>query len=130
MKENDIVCIKTLSYTPTANCLVEGKNKVIRKILREIMIRKNCQNWVNYLQTCSDNMNSRRNGTTKQTPKSLRKEGKEKKIEIVIQLSKKRIAREVQGNRNDEYKVGGSVRLKMVPLFSEIRKMMKAGDKN
>ena len=30
MKENNIVYIKTLSYTPTSNGLVEGKNRRIR----------------------------------------------------------------------------------------------------
>ena len=63
------------------------------------MIRNNSQNWVNYLQICSNNMNSQRNGTTKQTPDSLWKEGHEievEKNESVIQLHKKRIAREVQ----------------------------------
>ena len=132
MKENNIVYIKTLSYTPTANGLVEGKNKIVRKILREIMIRNNSQNWVNYLQICSNNMNSQRNGTTKQTPDSLWKEGHEiqgEKNESVIQLHKKRIAREVQGNTTEEYKVGDYVRVKMGSLFSEVRKMIKAGDK-
>ena len=63
------------------------------------MIRNNSQNWVNYLQICSNNMNSQRNGTTKQTPDSLWKGGHEiegEKNESVIQLHKKRIAREVQ----------------------------------
>ena len=39
MKENNIVYIKTLSYTSTSNGLVEGKNRRIREVLRELMIR-------------------------------------------------------------------------------------------
>ena len=92
MNENNIVYIKTLSYTPTANGLVEGKNKIIRKTLREIMIRNNSQNWVNYLQICSNNMNSQRNGTIKQTPDSLWKEVtryKEKKMRVLSNCIKK-----------------------------------------
>ena len=129
MKENDIIYIKTLSYTPTANGLVEGKIKIIRKILREIMIRNNSQKWMNYLQICCDNMNSQRNGTTKQTPNSLWKEGHGEKNESVINLHKERIAKEIQGNTTKEYKVGDYVRVKMGSLFSEVRKMIKAGDK-
>ena len=33
MKENNIVYIKTLSYTPTSNGLVEGKKRRIREVL-------------------------------------------------------------------------------------------------
>ena len=38
MKENNVVYIKTLSYTPTSNGLVEHKNRHIREVLRELMI--------------------------------------------------------------------------------------------
>ena len=65
MKENDIVYIKILSYTPTSNALVEGKNRRIREVLRELMIRNNSRNWTNSLQIACDNLNSQRNGTTK-----------------------------------------------------------------
>ena len=44
-------------------------------------------------------------------------------------MHKKRIAREVQGNTTEEHEVGDYVRLKMGSLFSEVRKMIKAGDK-
>jgi IS30 family transposase len=37
MKDNDIIYIKTLSYSPESNGLVEGTNKKIRNVLREIM---------------------------------------------------------------------------------------------
>ena len=65
MKENNIVYIKTLSYTSTSNGLLEGKNRRIREVLRELMIRNNNRNWTNSLQIACDNLNSQRNGTTK-----------------------------------------------------------------
>jgi IS30 family transposase len=40
MREHNITHIKTLSYTPQSNGLVENANGQIRKILREFMLRK------------------------------------------------------------------------------------------
>ena len=77
MKENNIVYIKTLSYTPTSNGLVEGKNRRIREVLRELMIRNNNRNCTNSLQLVCDNLNSQRNGTTKQKPSSIWRQGHE-----------------------------------------------------
>jgi IS30 family transposase len=48
-KEHNIKYIKTLSYSPESNGLVEGTNKKVRKVLREIMIRTNSRNWYSYL---------------------------------------------------------------------------------
>jgi hypothetical protein len=41
MKDNNITYIKTLSYSPESNGLVEGTNKKVSKVLQEIMIRTN-----------------------------------------------------------------------------------------
>ena len=53
-KEHNIKYIKTLSYSPESNGLVEGVNKKIRRVLREINIRVNSRNWTNYLQTTAN----------------------------------------------------------------------------
>ena len=132
MKQNNIVYVKTLSYSPESNGLVEGKNKIVRKILREIMIRQNSRNWTNYLKTTTKLMNSQRNGTTKENPDNLWKEGHELQGEMnngVIALHKKRIANAVKNNSTKEYKVGDYVRVKMGTLYSNVRKLIKSGDK-
>jgi hypothetical protein len=51
MKEHNIQVINTLSYSPESAGLVEGTNKKVRKVLREIMIRTNSRNWTRHLQT-------------------------------------------------------------------------------
>jgi hypothetical protein len=132
MKQNNIVYVKTLSYSPESNGLVEGKNKIVKKILREIMIRQNSRNWTNYLKTTTDLMNSQRNGTTKENPNDLWKEGHELQGEMnngVIALHEKRIANAVKNNNTKEYKVGDYVRVKMGTLYSNVRKLIKSGDK-
>jgi transposase InsO family protein len=131
-KEHNITYIKTLSYSPQSNGLVEGRNKLVRNILREINIRVNSRNWTNYLQTTANLLNSQRNGTTKQTPDSVWKEGHElqgEKDKNIIRLHEKRIINAIKNNDTTEFKIGDFVRVKMGTLYSKVRKLIKSGDK-
>jgi hypothetical protein len=109
MKDNNITYIKTLSYSPESNGLVEGVNKKIRNILREIMIRTNSRNWTMHLQTTANLLNTQMNGTTKRTPNSIWKEGHELQGEqdrATIRRHEQRIINAVKNNPTTEYKVG------------------------
>jgi IS30 family transposase len=70
-KQHNITYIKTLSYSPESNGLVENHNKKVRNVLHEIMIRTNSRNWTNHLQTTANLLNTQRNSTTKQTPNNV-----------------------------------------------------------
>ena len=70
--------IKTLSYSPTSNGLIENFNKQLRKMIREGTIRYNSLNWVEHLQEYTTNHNHHKNTTTKYSPSELWKEGNEK----------------------------------------------------
>jgi hypothetical protein len=70
MKDNNITYIKTLSYSPESNGLVEGTNKKVRNVLREIMIRTNSRNWTQHLQIKANLLNTQSNGTTIDIPRS------------------------------------------------------------
>ena len=124
MKENNIVYIKTLSYTPTSNGLVEGKNRRIRGVLRELMIRNTNRNWTNSLQIGRDNLNSQRNRMTKKTRVALWRQGHEIRAidKDVVDLHKKRIIRENKKSTAEKFEVGDLVRVKMGALISKIKK--------
>jgi hypothetical protein len=131
-KDNNITYIKTLSYSPESNGLVEGTNKKVRKVLREIMIRTNSRNWTQHLQTTANLLNSQRNSTTKQTPDSIWKEGHElqgEQDQSIIRLHERRIINAIKNNDTTEYKIGDFVRVKMGTLYSKVRKLIKSGDK-
>jgi hypothetical protein len=131
-KQHNITYIKTLSYSPESNGLVEGTNKKVRKVLREIMIRTNSRNWYSHLQTTANLLNSQRNGTTKQTPDSVWKEGHElqgEQNQSLIRLHERRIINAIKNNDTTEYKLGDFVRVKMGTLYSKVRKLIKSGDK-
>jgi hypothetical protein len=132
MKDNNITYIKTLSYSPESNGLVEGTNKKVRKVLCEIMIRANSRNWTRHLQTTANLLNSQRDGTTKQTPDSFWKVGHElqgEQDQSIIRLDKRRIINAVENNDTTEYKIGDFVRVKMGTLYLKVRKLIKSGDK-
>jgi hypothetical protein len=131
-KDNNITYIKTLSYSPESNGLVEGRNKLVRNILREIMIRTNSRNWTTHLQTTANLLNTQMNGTTKRTPNSIWKEGHELQGErdrATIRRHEQRIINAVKNNPTTEYKVGDFVRVKMGTLYSSVRKLLKSGDR-
>jgi IS30 family transposase len=126
-KQHNVKYIKTLSYSPESNGLVEGTNKKIRRVLREIMIRENSRNWYSHLQTTANLLNSQRNGTTKQTPDSVWKEGHElqgEQDESIIRLHERRIINAIKNNDTTEYKLGDFVRVKMGTLYSKVRKLI------
>jgi hypothetical protein len=132
MKDNNITYIKTLSYSPESNGLVEGTNKKVRKVLREIMIRTNSRNWTRNLQNTANLLNSQTNGTTKRTPDSIWKPGHElqgEQDQDVIRLHERRIINAVKNNQNVEFKINDFVRVKRGTLYSSVRKLIKTGDK-
>jgi hypothetical protein len=132
MKQNNIKSVKTLSYSPESNGLVELTNRKVRKILREIMIRTNSRNWTRHLQTTANLLNTQRNGTTKQTPNNVWKEGHElqgEQDQSIIRLHERRIINAIKNNDTTEYKIGDFVRVKMGTLYSKVRKLIKSGDK-
>jgi hypothetical protein len=132
MKDNNITYIKTLSYSPESNGLVEGTNKKVRNVLREIMIRTNSRNWTQHLQTTANLLNSQMNSTTKRTPDSIWKEGHELQGEqdrATIRRHEQRIINAVKNNPTTEYKIGDFVRVKMGTLYSSVRKLLKSGDR-
>jgi hypothetical protein len=133
-KEHDIKHIRTTSYTPQSNGMIEGFNRIVRDILREIFVRNNNLKWVPYLQTVCDNRNTTFVSTIKARPIDLYKPNlgtrfKTMQNKRVVNLVKKNIENEVKKNKSEELKVGDYVRIQTNALYSEVRKMIKEGNK-
>jgi len=151
-KENNIKYIFTLPYAPESNGLIENFNKQLRKMLREIFIRTNNLNWVDYLQICCDNKNTQYNKTTKHTPNQLwdpdsfydNVKNKTRELPPSIAKSeatpealrinarnniKEKAKKQIERNTITELNKGDYVRVKMSALYSELRKEIKAGNK-
>jgi hypothetical protein len=120
-------------------------------MIREIFIRTNDLNWLDYLQICCNNKNSQYNKTTKHTPNSLwnpdsfydrvknnrelpasiaKEEATPEAIRINARNNiKEKAKKQIERTHIDELNIGDHVRVKMSSLYSELRKEVKAGNK-
>jgi transposase InsO family protein len=69
--DNKIHQIHSKSHSPTDNALCENLNKFIRKIIREVFIRTNKLNWIDYLDDVVYNRNHSKQMNIKQMPYNL-----------------------------------------------------------
>ena len=125
--------IHTVSYSPTGNALIENYNNTLRKMIREGFIRYKSLNWTKHLKEYLTNKNNSKHSTTKETPDNVWRAGKERRIDEpiiqnVMQRIEDRAEASIKRNTTSEYKVGDQVRVLMSSLYSEVRKVIKAGD--
>ena len=150
LKENNCKPVFSLSYSPESNGLIENFNKQVRRMMRDIFIRTNNLNWIDYLQIICDNKNESYNSTTKSKPNTLWNEdsyyfnidrNKEEEVIEPNDLSneavrirtrdniKAKAKKQLEQNEINELEVGDNVRVKMSSIYSEIRKEIKQGNK-
>jgi hypothetical protein len=70
-----IKIVTTTSYTPMSNGLVEVFNKIVRKHIKEGLVKRNTLEWVTHLPSYLENMNSTKSSVTGFTPNELWTEG-------------------------------------------------------
>ena len=134
MEGHNIRWINTLSYSPQSNGLIENFNSQLRKMLRELMIRHNNLVWYNQLDLCCSIKNRQRNSTTKKRPIDVWKNTPYTRAErfnnreVAMNTSEK-ARKDVLKNTTKEFQLGDYVRVKLSQLYSQIRKMVKDGDK-
>ena len=134
MEQNNIKWINTLSYSPQSNGLIENFNKQLRKMLRELMIRHNNLIWYNQLDLCCSIKNRQKNGTTKKRPIDVWQNTPYNEVEEYNNRDvgyniKEKARKNVLKNKTKEFEKGDYVRVKLSQLYSQIRKMVKDGDK-
>ncbi len=70
-KDNIIAQRFIRSQTPQANGVVERKNQEIRKILRDLMLKHNTLEWIDFLDEIEYNLNHTYSDTIKASPDEL-----------------------------------------------------------
>jgi hypothetical protein len=150
-EEHNIKQIFTPSHSPTSNALVENFNKYLRKIIREIFIRTNDLNWIDYLDDCVYNRNHSKQNTIKFIPadvwspttESIKKDTKqikqalhiEERLNIneiqnkVLDESKKRAKRIIQKYEQQNFDIGDKCRILLSVIDPKLRKLIKQGNK-
>jgi hypothetical protein len=139
-KDNNIKLRNTSSYSAQSNGVCENKNKQIRKLIRDIFVRTNRMNWIDYTDDICSNLNFGRNGTKKARPVDLWTNTNVPIDEIPDHVDPEKRARQIKERdrmlaRQSEYhdkevnlQVGDQVRVAMNALFSKVRKQVKTGD--
>ena len=119
--------------------------------MREIFIRTNDLNWLDYLQVCVDSKNTQYNRTTKHTPNTIWNPDsfytnvKNKTRELPPSLAtgvspedvriqareniKAKAKKQIERTHINELNIGDHVRVKMSSLYSELRREVKQGNK-
>ena len=132
MEQHNIKWINTFSYSPQSNGLIENFNHQLRKMLREIMIRHNNLVWYNQLDLCCSIKNRQKNSTTKKRPIDIWNNTPYRanvNIDEVAANIRRKARQNVLRNKTLELNVGDFVRVKLSQLYSQVRKMVKDGDK-
>jgi hypothetical protein len=143
-KDNGIINRTTTTYAPQSNGMVEGKNRQVRKLIRDLFARTNKLNWTKYLQDVQDNLNTTYNTNKKATPNELWSATTDKVTmprdtvrrlpeNMLMPLNKqqKEVTRMLK--RQNQYddkvlEVGDHVRVKMSALYSDTRRILKQGN--
>jgi len=103
-------------------------------MLRELMIRHDDLVWYNRLDLCCSIKNRQRNSTTKKRPIDVWKNTPYTRLEqfnnreVAINTSEN-AKKDVARNTTQEFQLGDYVRVKLSQLYSQIRKMIKDGQK-
>jgi transposase InsO family protein len=145
IQQRNIQLIKTTTYTPNSNGLVERMIQEIRKKIRFGFVRNNDLEWSNHLQDYCNNINSQKSRSTGFTPNQLWSEGYQpinnpihhqindlSTPEQIRETTQHRLLstalRQIQrGRRNAEFFVGDRVRVRMNKLSSALRRLIKEG---
>ena len=136
-EQHEIKQIFTDTHTPTGNALIENANNIIRKMIREGIVRHaqddNPLNWINHLQNYLNSRNDTKHSVTKSKPSEIWADGRDfdvKNDKAIHEIKLNSIA-EARGRltffKNMELKKGDYVRVSNAKLYSEVRQVIKQG---
>lgn len=133
--ENEIKIRRTATYSPQSNGIAEGKNRQIRKLIRDLFIRHGNKVWSTYLNEIADNLNNTYNRRKKATPNQLWSAAlthipmpKREMPDYMLNPQQKEVKRMLHNQKLYDDKVlekGDYVRVKMTALYSDIRRLVK-----
>ena len=151
-EQHDIEFIKTTAYMPNSNGRTERMNREIRKKVKAGFIRNNNHVWVDYLDDYVQNINNQANSKTRLTPDRLWVQGRQQQPAANPNILRRRVriprlqdsstqqevmqygeavqvrrARSLlaSGAAQRPFRVGDRVRISLLAINSDMRKMQK-----
>lgn len=142
---NDIKIRLNRAYSPQANGVVERCNMEIRKLMRNIFLQNEDNNWIDNLQqienirnatytTAINNIpdkiwnNSKAPITERNIPIHYKTDNDKTRQLLASQTVLKNVKKQIEEYKDEELEVGDRVRIRMDALSNNIKKLVKAGN--
>ena len=136
-KENKIKLIFGAAYTPTSNCYIENFNRILRDNIRRIFVKYKTLNYTEHLENILYNRNHTKSNILRCRPIDIwrntntridiNNESNKKLIEVYKDYCD-RMKIKIEENKKTTFKEGDKVRILLSALYSNLRKLNKAGD--
>jgi hypothetical protein len=139
-EDNDIKLRNTRTHTPQANGIVERLNKEVRKVLKAIHVKDQTLIWHSKLEEVETAKNTTYHGSIKTTPQTVWDAKDVAEVEAIDDnISKTNVNQQTLDNletraekavakfEETEFKKGDIVRIAMNVVYSDMRKLIKAG---
>jgi hypothetical protein len=145
-KDNDIKIRFNRAYSPQANGIVERCDQEIRKLMRNIFLENENNNWIDYLRKIENMKNATFTTAINNIPETIWKNDKKPFPNVDIPLHHfkvdddntrkilarntvlKRVRKQIAEYKHDELEVGDKVRIRMDALSNSIKSLVKKGD--
>ena len=145
-KDNDIKIRFNRAYSPQANGVVERCNQEIRKLMRNMFLENENNNWIDHLRKIENIKNATFTTAINNIPETIWQNNKKKLPNVNIPLDHfkvdddntrkilarntvlKRVRKQIAEYKHDELEVGDKVRIRMDALSNSIKSLVKKGD--
>jgi hypothetical protein len=131
-KTEGIKIIRTATYSPQSNSIVERKNQEVRKRIRGFMTKNQSLYWTPHLGDIERGLNTTYNSTTGTSADrlwSVEKQAINDPDKLKSQIRQQdRAVRLIDKFNSLQFKTGDYVRMLMSSIFSNIRKKVKQND--
>eukprot|EP01041_Mallomonas_annulata_P012316 gene12316-25904_t len=141
-RAHDITIRRNRAYSPEANGIVERANKEIRKLLRNIMLENENNNWIDNLRRVEDLRNNTFTSAIKNIPNKIwtnskepialrnipihNRTGNQREEQILAkQTILRNVNKQIEEFKDDELDVGDKVRIRMDALSNGIKALVK-----
>ena len=131
-KENGIKIRYNRAYSPQANGIVERCNQEIRKLMRNLFLQNENNNWIDYLRKLENAHNSTFTTAINNIPDKIWKVEKnvgddDTKANAASNTVLKNVQKQIAEYKSEELEVGDKVRIRMDALSNSIKKLVKKG---
>jgi transposase InsO family protein len=120
-KDRNIKQVRSRSYTPESNPLVEGVHRILRQMLNAEMVRNRSRDWSSFLPKVLKSYNGTTHAGAKHTPDTLQFASQNDMLKSTADHFEKQAAKRLAKHKSAPFAAGDVVRRSMATISSEFR---------